>query len=73
MLSKSDFTTAQDCPKKLWLGRHVPTAKAAPSVTAQKRMKTGQQVGLMAKGRSSSGVTIPVWELTNEEAADRIA
>ena len=73
MLSKSEYKSALDCPKKLWLSRHEPGAKAAPSVTAQNRMKNGREVGVLAKGRFPGGVTVPVWELTNEEAAARTA
>ncbi len=69
MLSKSDFTTALDCPKKLWLSRHLPELKEAIAPTALRRMRIGTEVGLLAKRRFPSGVTIPVWELGNEAAA----
>lgn len=71
MLSKSEYTSAHDCPKKLWLSRHMPETRTAPSTVALKRMKTGQEVGQLAKKRFPGGVTVPVWELTNEEAATR--
>lgn len=73
MLSKSEYKSAQECPKKLWLSRHMPEAKTAPSAAALKRMMTGQEVGKLARQRFPGGITVPVWELTNEEAATQTA
>lgn len=73
MLSKSEFTKAQDCPKKLWLSLHEPGAKTAPTLTAQKRMKAGQEIGKLAQGLFPGGVAVPVGGMSNEEAAARTA
>lgn len=71
MLSKSEYKLGLTCPKELWLSRHEPGAQAPPSTTAQRRMRIGTEVGQLAKKRFPNGQTIPVWELSNEQAAVR--
>lgn len=49
-------------PQKLWLSRHMPELKGPIAPTAQRRMRIGTEVGLMAKRLFPAGITIPVWE-----------
>lgn len=48
----------------------MPAEKSSPTPAAQRRMNVGKDVGQLAKQRFPGGVTVPVWELTNEQAAE---
>lgn len=73
MLSKSEYKSALSCPKKLWLSRHMPQVRSALSESAQRRMKMGSEVGKLARGYFDGGIEVPVYRLSNEEAAEMTA
>jgi hypothetical protein len=71
MLTKSLFTTAENCPKALWMTIHMPEEKAPPSSATQARMESGKRIGNLAQELFPGGVLVPTWELSNEDAAQR--
>ncbi len=58
MLSKSDFLTGYDCPKRLWLFKHKPELAAPLSEAEQRRMRQGSAITKLARTFFASGVLI---------------
>ncbi|MFI5387551.1 MAG: DUF2779 domain-containing protein [Fimbriimonadales bacterium] len=67
-LTKTLYRLADGCPMGLWLTIHRPDLKAPLSLAARDRMKTGQEVGALARKRFEGAKFVRHWEMTAEAA-----
>ena len=58
MLSKSDFLSGYDCPKRLWLCKNRPGLAAPLSEAQQRRMRQGREITELARTYFAGGVLI---------------
>jgi hypothetical protein len=56
--TKSDYLAGKSCPKLLWLSKHQREALRPPSLADQHRMRTGQEIGALARTRDPDGVLV---------------
>lgn len=68
MLTKTLFVAGLECPKRIWLTTHRPELKASLSEAVLERMRSGQEVGRLARMHCPSGTLIPVNSVSNDEA-----
>lgn len=69
-LTKSEYLSGRECPKRMWLDRFLPSLKAAPTAAEIERMETGRAVGTLARERYPDGVPAPYVGLDVETAAE---
>jgi len=66
-LSKSLYTRGLQCHKSLFLDRHQPELRAAPSPALEALWKSGHEVGDFAHMLFPGGVVVPFDGLTKDE------
>lgn len=71
MLSKSQFIRGLQCPKSLWLYRHHPELRTAPSPFLQAIFDRGTDYGILAQQLFPEGVLVPFEGLSYDEQVDR--
>ena len=59
MLTKSGYLNYVQCGKAFWLASHRPEEATPPDQSAQRRLRVGQRVDLLAREQYPDGVLIP--------------
>ena len=59
MLTKTAYLAFTRCAQQLWFDTHQPELAAAPDPAAQRRLRAGQQVDLLAREQFPNGRLIP--------------
>lgn len=59
LLSKSTFVRGIDCVRRAWLDKYHPEFKPQPSLADVERMRTGTQIGALARQRYPGGQVVP--------------
>lgn len=59
MITKTSYLTYTQCPKAFWLAEYQPHLSAPPDPTAQRRLRTGQEVDRLARQQFPDGILIP--------------
>ncbi|WP_104749298.1 DUF2779 domain-containing protein [Helicobacter cynogastricus] len=57
-LSKSQFVRGMQCPKMLWLEKHKKEVFGSSNQEMQRKLRVGQEVGLLAQGLFAGGVEV---------------
>ena len=58
-ITKTSFLSFLQCPKAFWLFQFEPTSAAPPDLSAQRRLRMGQEVDQHARAAFPDGTHIP--------------